>query len=204
MVTLWVRCFAPVFLMLSLFVLTVLILVFHRRLGRWSQVPAGVPRNREKLPISTPKNESNLTRYWDFCEKMWHLSHPRTAILLYELADPQGSRSKGRIAVSGWGKNHIFSKISRFLVKFDSFFGVESGNFLLRKSPQNICGLWRKIETPKKFSGFFREERATFDPKKRVEFKENLVFFSKNVALFSSGVDNSPVGTTTSGICRLL
>ena len=170
-------------------------------LGRSSQGPAGVPRNREKLPISTPKNESNLTRYWDFCEKMWHLSHPRTAILLYELADPQDSRSKGRIAVSGWGKSHIFSKISRFLVKFDSFFGVESGNFLLRKSPQNIiCGQrWRKIETPKKFSGFFREERATFDPKKRVEFKENLRFFSKNVALFSSGGDNSPVGTTTSG-----
>ena len=71
------------------------------RVGRSSQVPAGVPRNREKLPLSTPKNESNLTRYWDFCEKMWHLSHPRTAILLYELADPQGSRSKGRIAVSG-------------------------------------------------------------------------------------------------------
>ena len=69
-------------------------------LGRSSQVPAGVPRNREKLPLSTPKNESNLTRNWDFCEKMWHLSHPRTAILLYELADPQGSRSKGRIAVS--------------------------------------------------------------------------------------------------------
>ena len=173
-------------------------------IGRSSQGPAGVPRNREKLPISTPKNESNLTRYWDFCEKMWHLSHPRTAILLYELADPQGSRSKGRIAVSGWGKSHIFSKISRFLVKFDSFFGVESGNFLLRKSPQNICGLWRKIETPKKFSGFFREERATFDPKKRVEFKKKLGFFSKNVALFSSGVDNSPVGKTTSGISRLL
>ena len=70
-------------------------------IGRSSQVPAGVPRNREKLPLSTPKNESNLTRNWDFCEKMWHLSHPRTAILLYELADPQGSRSKGRIAVSG-------------------------------------------------------------------------------------------------------
>jgi hypothetical protein len=31
-----------------------------------------------------------------------------------------------------------------------------------------------------------------------------LGFFSKNVALFSSGVDNSPVGTTTSGISRLL
>ena len=71
------------------------------QIGRSSQVPAGVPRNREKLPLSTPKNESNLTRNWDFCEKMWHLSHPRTAILLYELADPQGSRSKGRIAVSG-------------------------------------------------------------------------------------------------------
>ena len=119
-------------------------------LGRSSQGPAGVPRNREKLPISTPKNESNLTRYWDFCEKMWHLSHPRTAILLYELADPQGSRSKGRIAVSGWGKNHIFSKISRFLVKFDSFFGVESGNFLLRKSPRDIRGFLKKNRNPEK------------------------------------------------------
>ena len=135
---------------------------------------------------------------------MWHLSHPRTAILLYELADPQDSRSKGRIAVSGWGKSHIFSKISQFLVKFDSFFGVESGNFLSRKSPQNICGLWRKIESPQNLNGFFRKKSASFDPKKRVEFKENLGFFSKNVALFSSGVDNSPVGTTTSGISRLL
>ena len=124
--------------------------LFPAALGRSSQGPAGVPRNREKLPISTPNNESNLTRYWDFCEKMWHLSHPRTTILLYELADPQGSRSKGRIAVSGWGKSHIFSKISRFLVKFDSFFGVESGNFLLRKSPQNICGLLKKNRNSEK------------------------------------------------------
>ena len=173
-------------------------------IGRSSQVPAGVPRNREKLPLSTPKNESNLTRNWDFCEKMWHLSHPRTAILLYELADPQDSRSKGRIAVSGWGKSHIFSKISQFLVKFDSFLGVENGNFLSRKSPQNICGLWRKIESPLNLSVFFRKKSASFDPKKRVEFKENLGFFSKNVALFSSGGDNSPVRTTTSGISRLL
>ena len=138
----------------------------------------------EKLPISTPKNESNLTRYWDFCEKMWHLSHPRTAILLYELADPQDSCSKGRIAVSGWGKSHIFSKISQFLVKFDSFLGVESGNFLLRKSPQNICGLWRKIRSPKNLSGFFRKKSASFDPKKRVEFKENLLFFFKKCCTF--------------------
>ena len=62
----------------------------------------------------------------------------------------------------------------------------------------------KKIENPQNLSGFFRKKSASFDPKKRVEFKENLGFFSKNVALFSSGVDNSPVGTTTSGICRLL
>ena len=53
------------------------------------------------------------------------------------------------------------------------------------------------------FFTFFVKKRATFDPKKRVEFEDNLGFFSKNVALFLSGVDNSPVGTTTSGISRL-
>ena len=127
--------------------------------GRSSQVPAGVPRNRKKLPLSTPKNESNLTRSWEFWEKMWHLSHPRTAILLYELADPQDSRSKGRIAVSGWGKSHIFSKISQFLVKFDSFLEVESGNFLSRKSPQNICGL-------AKSERIFPQKKCQFRPQK--------------------------------------
>ena len=58
-----------------------------------------MPRNSEKLPLSSPKNESNLTRYWDFYEKMWRLSDPRTAILLYELADPdvhiRGVRKRG-------------------------------------------------------------------------------------------------------------
>ena len=148
--------------------------------GRSSQVPAGVPRNREKLPISTPKNESNLTRYWDFCEKMWHLSHPRTAILLYELADPQGSRSKGRIAVSGGGKNHIFSKISRFLVKFDSFFGVESGNFLLRKSPQNICGFLKKNRKSAKSERSFPQKKVPVStPKNESNSKRIWVFFQK-------------------------
>ena len=153
-------------------------------LGRWSQVPAEVPRNREKLPLSTPENDSNLTRNWDFWEKMWHLSHPRTAILLYELADPQGSRSKGRIAVSEWGKSHIFSKMSQFLVKFDSFLGIESGNFPSRKSPQHICGFLKKNRKSEKFERIFPKKKSHFRPQKTSRIQREFGFFFKKCGTF--------------------
>ena len=82
------------------------------------------------LPLSTPKNESNSTRIWDFVEKMWCFPDPEAAILLLELAHPPGSRSKGRIADSGWRKSQIFRTKSKILAKFDPFFKVESGEFM--------------------------------------------------------------------------
>ena len=36
----------------------------------------------KKVPLSTPKNESNSKRIWDFLKKMWHFSHPESTILL--------------------------------------------------------------------------------------------------------------------------
>ena len=99
--------------------------------GRSSQVPAGVPRNREKLPLSTPKNESNLTRNWDIFEKMWLFPHSETAILPLERLPWGSASSYRRIAARGGDKCHIFSQKSQYLVKFDSFFGLESGNFSL-------------------------------------------------------------------------
>ena len=136
-----------------------------------------MPRNREKLPISTPKNESNLTRYWDFCEKMWHLSKSKDVILIYKLTNiPKIAAPKGESQSPDEEKATFSQKYPKFLVKFDSFFGVESGSFLSRKSRQNICGLCRKVDSPQNLSRFFRKESATFDPKKQVEFKENLGF----------------------------
>ena len=86
---------------------------------------------KRKLPLSTPKNESNLTRNWDIFEKMWLFPHPETAILPLERLPWGSASSYRRIAVRGWDKCHIFSQKSQYLVKFDSFFGVEIGNFSL-------------------------------------------------------------------------
>ena len=94
------------------------------------QIFCGLFRER-KLPLSTPRNESNLTRNWDIFEKMWLFPHPETAILPLERLSWGSASSYRRIAVRGWDKCHIFSQKSQFLVKFDSFFGVESGIFSL-------------------------------------------------------------------------
>ena len=83
-----------------------------------------------KLPLSTRKKESNSTTIRDFVRKMWRFPHPQSAILLLELVHPPGSRSKGRIAVCGGGKRHIFSTKSRTVVEFDSLFRIESGEFM--------------------------------------------------------------------------
>ena len=88
---------------------------------------------KRKLPLSTPqkKNESNLTKNGDILEKMWFFPHPETAILPLERLPWGSASSYRRIAVRGWDKCHIFSQKSQYLVKFDSFFGVEIGNFSL-------------------------------------------------------------------------
>ena len=77
------------------------------------------------------KNESNFTRNRDIFEKMWFFPHPETAILPLERLPWGSASSYRRIAVRGWDKCHIFSQKSQYLVKFDSFFGVEIGNFSL-------------------------------------------------------------------------
>ena len=94
------------------------------------QIFCGLFRKR-KLPLSTPKNESNLTKNRDILEKMWFFPHPETAILPLERLPWGSASSYRRIAVRGWDKCHIFSQKSQYLVKFDSFFGVEIGNFFL-------------------------------------------------------------------------
>ena len=92
------------------------------------QIFCGLFRKR-KLPLSTPKNESNVTRNWDIFEKMWLFPHPETAILPLERLPWGSASSSRRIAGRGGDKCHFFSKKSQYLVKFDSFFGVEIGNF---------------------------------------------------------------------------
>ena len=54
-----------------------------------------------KLPLSTPRNESNLTRNWDIFEKMWLFPHPETAILPLERLSWGSASSYRRIAVRG-------------------------------------------------------------------------------------------------------
>ena len=94
------------------------------------QIFCGLFRKR-KLPLSTPKNELNLTRNWDIFEKMWLFPHPEAAILPLERLPWGSASSYRRIVVRGWDKCHIFSQKSQYLVKFDSLFGVEIGNFSL-------------------------------------------------------------------------
>ena len=64
------------------------------------QIFSGVFRKR-KLPLSTPKNESNLTGNRDIFEKMWFFPHPETAILPLERLPWGSASSYRRIAVRG-------------------------------------------------------------------------------------------------------
>ena len=64
------------------------------------QIFCGLFRKR-KLPLSTPKNESNLTRNWDIFEKMWLFPHSETAILPLERLPWGSASSYRRIAVRG-------------------------------------------------------------------------------------------------------
>ena len=64
------------------------------------QIFCGLFRER-KLPLSTPRNESNLTRNWDIFEKMWLFPHPETAILPLERLSWGSASSYRRIAVRG-------------------------------------------------------------------------------------------------------
>ena len=99
-------------------------------LGRSSQGPEGVPRNREKLPISTPKNESNLTRYWDFCEKMWHLSKSKDVILLYELTNiPKVAAPKGELQSPDEEKTTFSQKYPDFSSNSTRFLGSKVAIF---------------------------------------------------------------------------
>ena len=62
----------------------------------------------------------------------------------------------------------------------------------------------KKNRKSAKFERIFPQKKCRFRPRKTSRIQREFGFFSKNVALFSSGGDNSPVGTTTSGISRLL
>ena len=62
---------------------------------RSPQIFCGLFRKR-KLPLSTPKNESNLTRNRDIFEKMWFFPHP-------DCNSPFGAATLG-ILVSSYGR----------------------------------------------------------------------------------------------------
>ena len=119
--------------------------------------------------------------------------------MIPKIADP-----KGELQSPNEEKATFSQKYPNFSSNSTRFLGSKVAIFFCGKVRKIFADYEEKWKLRNIFSGFFREKRATFDPEKRVEFKENLVFFSKNVALFSSGVDDSPVGTTTSGISRLL
>ena len=89
------------------------------------------------------------------------------------------------------------------------------GHSASRPSCGSIIGFsesrnWEKLPLsspktePAKFERIFPQKKCRFRPQKTNRIQRKFGIFSKNVAFFSSGVDNSPVGTTTSGICRLL
>ena len=175
-----------------------------RFLGRSSQGPAECPEIAKNCHFRAQKTSRIWRDTGIFVRKcgiclIRGLQFFCTSWLIPKVAAP-----KGELQSPDEEKTTFSQKYPDFSSNSTRFLGSKVAIFFRGKVRKIFAGSWRKIEIPKKFSGFFREERATFDPKKRVEFKENLGFFSKNVALFSSGVDNSPVGTTTSGICRLL
>ena len=63
---------------------------------------------------------------------MWLFPHPETAILPLERLPWGSASSYRRIAARGGDKLvTFFSQKSQFFTKFDSFFGLESGNFSL-------------------------------------------------------------------------
>ena len=110
------------------------IVLSRSQVGRSSQGPAGVPRNREKLPISTPKNESNLTRYWDFCEKMWHLSKSKESILLYKLTNiPKVAAPKGELQSPNEEKATFSQKYPNFSSNSTRFLGSKVAIFFRGK-----------------------------------------------------------------------
>ena len=91
-------------------------------------------RNREKLPISTPKNESNLTRYWDFCEKMWHLSKSKDVILIYKLTNiPKVAAPKGELQSPNEEKATFSQKYPNFSSNSTRFLGSKVAIFLRGK-----------------------------------------------------------------------
>ena len=99
--------------------------------GRSSQGPAGVPRNREKWPISTQKNESNLTRNRDIFEKMWFFLIRRLQLSLWSgyLRDRAARTEELQSAVE---TNATFShKNPSISSNSTRFFGVKIGNFSL-------------------------------------------------------------------------
>ena len=82
------------------------------------------------LPHSIRKKESNSTIIWGIVKKMWLFFHPESAILPLERLLGGWASSSRRIAACGWGKRHNFSTNSQIIVEFDSFRGVESGEFM--------------------------------------------------------------------------
>ena len=97
-----------------------------------------MPRNSEKLPLSSPKNESNLTRYWDFCEKMWHLSKSKDVILIYKLTNiPKVAAPKGELQSPDEEKTTFSQKYPDFSSNSTRFLGSKVAIF--------FCGKVRKI-----------------------------------------------------------
>ena len=97
-----------------------------------------MPRNSEKLPLSSPKNESNLTRYWDFCEKMWHLSKSKDVILIDKLTNiPKVAAPKGELQSPNEEKATFSQKYPNFSSNSTRFLGSKVAIF--------FCGKVRKI-----------------------------------------------------------
>ena len=137
-------------------------------IGRSSQVPAGVPRNREKLPLSTPKNESNLTRNWDFCEKMWHLSKSKDVILLYELTNiPKIAAPKGELQSPDEETTTFSQKYPSFEYQIRLLFWGRKWQFsFAEKSAKYLRVLEEKWKVREIVNKIFPQKKCRFRPQK--------------------------------------
>ena len=130
--------------------------------------------------------------------------NPRMYFLYTSWLIPKVAAPKGELQSPDEEKSTFSQEYPNFLSNSTRFLGSKVAIFFCGKVRKIFADYEEKSELRKNLADFSAKKGPLSTPKNESNSKKIWFFFSKNVALFSSGVDNSPVGTTTSGICRLL
>ena len=139
-----------------------------------------MPRNSEKLPLSSPKNESNLTRYWDFCEKMWDLSKSKDVILISKLTNiPKVAAPKGELQSRDEEKATFSQKYPDFSSNSTRFLGSKVAIFFCGKVRKIFADYEEKSKLRKNLADFSAKKGPLSTPKNESNSKRIWVFFQK-------------------------